>query len=101
MTSTKLINLKYDLFVIRYGETYFSFRSLAFFLHVPSSVSSKLRTHSLARTTKFIQYLFISWRMQTLQRFLRPWNSTDEGSGPKCLERNSNYNTALLFINLI
>ena len=31
MTSTKLINLKYDLFVIRYGETYFSFRSLAFF----------------------------------------------------------------------
>ena len=36
--------------------------------------------------------------MQTLQRFLRTWNSTDEGSGPNCLEKNSNYNTALLFI---
>ena len=69
MASTKLINLKYDPFVIRYGLTYFSFRSLAFFLHVPSSVSSRLRTHSLARTTKSIHYLFISWRMQTLQRF--------------------------------
>ena len=25
-------------------------------------------------------------------------NSTDEGPGPKCLERNSSLNTALLFI---
>ena len=31
MASTKLINLKYDPFVITYGLTYFSFRSLAFF----------------------------------------------------------------------
>ena len=35
--------------------------------------------------------------MQTMKSLQRTRNSTDEGSGPKRLERNSNHKTALLF----
>ena len=35
--------------------------------------------------------------MQTMQSVQRTCNSTDEGSGTKRLERNSNHKTALLF----
>ena len=36
--------------------------------------------------------------MQTLLRFQRTCNFTDEGPSPKHLERNSNHKTALSFI---
>ena len=60
--------------------------------------STHLQEHTCTLQSFFECFFFFSWRMQTFHSFQRTCDSTDEGPGPKRLQRNSNHKKALLSI---